>query len=117
VVLTKLQVNAAPHAFESAPNYPVAVAVEASSTNDFVTVVNLGTVSAINGVLPLIVLLRRDETYLRLRSTPYTPDGGNYIAYDHLKLSCADATDGWTIVGPGHHTSLWREMCSTRLTR
>jgi hypothetical protein len=47
LVLTKLQVNVRSNAFGSGPNNPVTVAVEASSTNNFASVVNLGSVSTV----------------------------------------------------------------------
>lgn len=92
MVLTALQVNVGSNARGNSPTNPVIIAVEASSTDDFALFTPLGTVSTVTKTLDLNMPIPRGITYLRLRSTFFIPDGSNYIAYDHLKLTGSIAT-------------------------
>ena len=86
-LLTSLSVNIGSNAQGSSPTNPVVIAVESSSTSGFASVVSLGTISTVKTTLVLNDTIQTGITFIRLRALSPIPDGSNYIAYDHLKLT------------------------------
>jgi hypothetical protein len=98
IVLSQLTVNVG-----SNGPAPATAAVESSSKSDFPRARKLGTVSTSSSALNLNMYIARGTVYLRLTVKSNIPDGSNYGAYDHLKLTGFIAKDGWTTIGQGFH--------------
>jgi hypothetical protein len=106
LILTKLDVNVGSNAQGNSPDNPVTIAVEAASTQAFQDVVELGTISTVNGTLSMDTIIPRGITFIRLRATSPIPDGSNYIAYSPLTLTASAAPDGRTSIGASAATVL-----------